>query len=338
MNLSKLHKILKSEPAYRLNQAKKAIFQDLLTDWQQATNLPKDLREKLNNEFPLEMEAKVLLSKDKKTVKALLTLSDGKKIEAVLMRHAGRNTVCLSSQVGCPLACLFCATGRLGFSRNLDFGEIINQVLFFNRYLKPKNQRVTNLVFMGMGEPFLNYDNVLKAIDFFNSKEGFNIGARHISISTIGLPDGIRKLAKEELQLNLAISLHAPNDHLRDQIIPMNKQYPLKKVLSALKDYLAKTNRQVMIEYIMIDGFNDTIKEAEQLVNLLHDLPRSLYLINLIAYNLGDFPKQNFKPSSKENIAKFKHYLATHKIKVTERYRLGREIEAACGQLAAKNK
>ncbi len=337
MNLNNLNKLLKTEPAYRLKQVKQAIFHDLLSDWQQATNLPKELREKLNQELPLEIRAQVSISKDKKTIKALITLEDGKKIETVLMQHKDRNTICVSSQVGCPLGCLFCATGQLGFSRNLEIGEIIDQILFFNRYLKKDNQKITNLVFMGMGEPFLNYDNVLKAIKLLNSQESFNIGARHISISTIGIPDGIRKLAKENMQLNLAISLHAPNDKLRDQIIPLNKKYPLKSVLNALEYYLEKTNRQVMLEYIMIDGFNDKIKEAEELVSVLSNLPKSLYLINLIVYNPGDFPKKIFKPSSREQISKFRRVLLAHKIKVTERYRLGREIAAACGQLAGKN-
>ena len=331
MELDKLNKILKNEPAYRIKQAYAFIFKDLVENWNKATSLPSDLRQKLNQEFPLNIRAKVLEAKTKESQKALLTLSDDSKIETVLLKHEdGRNTVCVSSQVGCPLGCLFCATGKMGFVRNLTTWEIVAQVLFFARELKKTGERVSNLVFMGMGEPFLNYDNVLSAIKILNDKDGLNIGARHISISTIGITEGIKKLANEKLQLNLAISLHAPNNELRTKIVPMNQQYPIESILKIVDFYIQKTNRQVMFEYLMINDFNDSANEASELIDLLKILHKPLYVINLIAYN----PTQGFKPSPGWKIKKFKEVLIKSRIKVTERYRFGQDIKAACGQLA----
>jgi 23S rRNA (adenine2503-C2)-methyltransferase len=330
MNLNKLAEILNKEPAFRLKQVKEAIYKQLITDWSQALNLPENLRVKLNKEFPLEIMAKVLESQDKKSVKALITLADGNKIETVLLRHGDRNTVCVSSQVGCPLGCLFCATGQGGYKRNLGVSEIMEQVLFFNRYLKEFGEKVDNLVFMGMGEPFLNYDNVLEAIRQMNSAETFNIGARHISISTIGIISGIQKLASEKLQLNLAISLHAPNNDLREEIIPVNLKYGLRNLMDAIGDYLKKTKRQVMFEYIMFANFNDSKAEALALVELLKNLPKHLYIVNLIQYN----PTKGFEPSSPAVMKQFQTVLAKKGIKATIRLRLGREVKGACGQLA----
>jgi len=333
MELDKLNKILKNEPAYRIKQAYAFIFKDLVDDWGKATNLPLDLRQKLNKEFPLNIKVKVLEAKTKESQKALLTLSDESKIETVLLKHEdGRNTVCVSSQVGCPLGCLFCATGKMGFVRNLEVWEIVAQVLFFARELKKIGERVSNLVFMGMGEPFLNYDNVMSAIKILNDKDGLNIGARHISISTIGITEGIKILANEKLQINLAVSLHAPNNELRGKIVPMNQEYPLESILKIVDFYLKKTNRQVMFEYLMIEDFNDSDNEAWELVDLLKMLPKSLFVVNLIAYN----PTQGFLPSPSWKIKEFKDVLIKSKIKVTERYRFGQDIKAACGQLAGE--
>ena len=224
MNFEKINKILAEESAFRLKQAQHAIFIDLIDDWQEATVLPLALRQKLNQECPLAIDGEVFIAKDGRTAKVLLTLSDGLKVETVLMRHDGRNTVCVSSQVGCALGCKFCATGKLGFKRNLSSDEIINQVLFFARYLKNPSprpspfvegggrregvdeQRVNNIVFMGMGEPLLNYKNIIKTIRILNDKNAFNLGVRHFSISTVGIPEGIKKLAEENLAVNLAVS------------------------------------------------------------------------------------------------------------------------------------
>jgi len=342
MDLIQFQRLFNKEPRYRLEQAKKALFCDLIQNWQEATALPLILRKELNKKWPIEISVKTFVSKDKKTTKALLTLKDGLKIETVLMRHKDkRNTICVSSQVGCPLNCSFCATGKIGFERNLEVWEIVEQVLFFARYLKKIKEKVTNIVFMGMGEPFLNYQNVIEAIKILNDKEGFNLGARRFSISTVGIVDGIEKLAKAELQINLAISLHAPNDELRSKLMPINKKYPIKKILNAVDDYLKKTRRRVMFEYIMIKNLNDSEEHAQTLAGLMK---KPLYFVNLISYNALHFkilpsearnPTGIFKPSSLRN-KKFKEILEKEGVMVTQRYRFGEDIEAACGQLAAK--
>lgn len=325
----KINKILISEPEYRLKQIKKALFVDLIGDWQEAQTLPLVLREKLNKEFPIFIKGQILNSKDNS--KALVILKDKLKIESVLMKHAdGRNTICVSSQIGCPLKCNFCATGKIGFKRNLSDWEIIEQVLFFARILKKEGgQRISNIVFMGMGEPFLNYDNVLSAARILNDKDGLNIGARHISISTAGIIGGIKKLAKENLDVNLAVSLHAPSDSLRKKIMPVAKQYSIKEILSAVDEYINLTRRRVMFEYIMIAGLNDSVLEAKTLAGIMK---RPLYFVNLISYNtIGEF-----KPSSSKVMKEFKYILEKEGIPVTQRYRFGHNIKAACGQLTAK--
>jgi 23S rRNA (adenine2503-C2)-methyltransferase len=330
MNLDNLEKTLSSEPKFRLKQARSAVLKDLIEDWLQTTSLPLNLREKLKLDSPLDIAAEVYPSSDRQTEKALITLDDGEKIETVLMKHQDkRRTICVSCQVGCPLDCTFCATGRMGFKRNLTVSEILEQVLFFARQLKSKNEKVSNIVFMGMGEPFLNYDQVMAAIRLLNDKNGFNLGARHISISTAGITEGIEKLASEKLQVNLAISLHAPNDELRKKIMPINEKYSLAKVLAAVDDYIIKTHRRVMFEYLMIKGVNDSENEARQLAQLMG---RSLYFVNLITYN----PTGNFISSSAETVKNFKEILAKAGVTSTERFRFGRDIKAACGQLATK--
>ncbi|KKS34627.1 MAG: putative dual-specificity RNA methyltransferase RlmN [Parcubacteria group bacterium GW2011_GWC2_42_12] len=331
MNLERLENILHSEPKFRLKQARQTIFVDLISDWNQATNFPLAWREKLNEDCPLEIKAETLISQPGNSVKALIYLPDGLKIETVLLEHgAGRNTVCLSSQVGCPLGCLFCATGKTGFKRNLTALEIVEQAVYFARLLKKEGRQINNIVFMGMGEPFLNYDNVLGAIKILNDKDGLNIGARHISISTIGVISSLKKLAKEPLQINLALSLHAPADDLRSKLIPANKKYPLDAVMEELNNYLEQTGRRVMIEYLMIDKFNDDKEQALELATLLKKIQPPLFFVNLIAYN----PTAGFRPSPAKRIFEFKKILRDQGVDVTERYRFGQDIKAACGQLA----
>ena len=353
MNLSPLEEILKEEPAFRLKQIKEAVFKNLIEDWNEAINLPTELREKLNQEAPLKIDAKIFESKDG-AKKALLNLKDGVKIETVLMAHQdGRQTVCVSSQAGCALNCAFCATGQLGFKRNLEALEIIEQVLFFARRLKSESvarvaslprdchasaaaearndDRVNNIVFMGMGEPFLNYDEVMEAIKILNDKEGLNIGSRHISISTSGIIEGIEKLSDEPLQINLALSLHAPNDTLRAKIMPIAKKYKIAEIFEALDGYIEKTKRRVMLEYIMIKDFNDSDVHAEELVSLIKKMRRPLVFVNLILYN----PTGAFQPSDKKRVEMFKKILEKEKITVTQRWRFGENLGAACGQLIA---
>jgi len=334
MNLENLDNVLKDEKPFRKQQVLRAIFRELIEDWDNATTLSLELRENLKKSCLLDINAELFESKDKNTAKALITLQDGKKIESVLMLHTGnRSTVCVSSQIGCPVGCLFCATGKMGLLRNLTIYEILEQVLFFARYLKKRGDRqITNIVFMGMGEPFLNYDNVLSSIKIINNGHCFNIGSRKISISTSGIVEGIKKMSDEDLQVNLSISLHAPNDTLRSQIMPINKQYNIQDILTAVDDYIAKTSRKVMYEYVMLKGINDTVECADELVNLFRK--RSLSMINLIIYN----PTGDFEPSDTDTVKDFKVYLEKHGLFVTQRYEFGQAINAACGQLASKNK
>lgn len=322
MNLQNLEKIIEKEPAFRKKQIEKAIYQELIDSWDKVTVLSLKLREELKKETSLDISAQFFESKDVK--RAVITLTDGLQIETVLMRHEDRNTVCVSSQVGCALGCKFCATGKLGLKRNLTAEEILEQVLVFER-----KEPINNIVFMGMGEPFLNYENVMKAIRMLNNENAFNIGARHISISTVGIIEGIEKLSKEDLQVNLAISLHAPNNTLRSKIMPVSKKYSLEDVLKATNKYIEKTNRKVMFEYTLIDDVNDSIDEARELAKIMR---HPLYLVNLIKYN----NTKEFKAPSKEKIENFKNYLIKGGIYVTERFRFGGDIHAACGQLCLK--
>jgi len=322
--------ILKNEPKFRLKQIKQAVFCGLIEDWGEARALPKFLQEKLQKEVSLDIKAEVFASNNEEVIKTLIILEDDLKVEAVLMRHKDRNTVCVSSQVGCPLNCSFCATGKLGFKRNLTSDEIVEQILFFNRYLKhEKNQRVSNVVFMGMGEPFLNYENVMETIGILNDKDGLNIGVRKISISTAGIVEGIEKLAQENIDINLAISLHAPNDELRRKLMPVANKYSIAEILKAVNEYIELTNRKVMFEYIMIKDVNDSETCAEELARLMS---HKLYMVNLISYNATGI----FKPSSPEHIKEFKKVLEDYGIEVTQRFKLGRGVRGACGQLAGE--
>jgi len=322
MNLKNLNKIIEKEPAFRKNQIEKLIYQDAIDDWDKATVLPLKLREELKKETLLKIKAEIFKSKN--VEKALITLEDNSQIETVLMKHDDRTTVCVSSQVGCALGCKFCATGKLGFKRNLETEEILEQVLVFKR-----KERIRNIVFMGMGEPFLNYDNVLNAVKILNNENAFNIGARHISISTVGITEGIEKLSNEKLQVNLAISLHAPNNNLRLKLMPISKKYSLENILKTVNEYIKKTNRKVMFEYTLIDSINNSIENAKELSKIMK---HPLYMVNLIKYN----DTEEFKAPSNEKIKRFKNYLEKGGINVTERYRFGGDIHAACGQLCLK--
>lgn len=336
MDISDLSKILEAEPKYRLQQAKEAIYKNFISDWSEATFFTKELRDKLNEKCPLKIKADVLVSKKEDSVKARITLKDGLMIETVLMRHAdGRNTVCVSSQVGCPLGCLFCATGKMGLKRSLTTDEIIEQVIFFDRYLKPEGKAVTNVTFMGMGEPFLNYENVWGAVEMLNDYKYFNIGVRSISVSTAGIIEGIKRLSKEDLHINLAISLHAPNDALRRSLMPIDKLYPLEEVLKAVADYVEKTKRKVMFEYVMIKDINDSDDNARELAKIMNN---KLYFVNLILYNethsTGSEQAGVYKASNTKRVEEFRQVLEKLKVRYTQRYRFGDDIQAACGQFA----
>lgn len=332
MNLN-LESILKDEPKYRISQIYQAVFKQFISDWDEMTNISKSLKDILKKECPLNIEGEIFISSDGKTYKALITLGDGAKIEAVLMKNEdGRNSLCVSSQVGCAGACAFCATGKMGLKRNLKSEEIIDQFLFFSRYLKNRfgeKEKITNVIFMGMGEPFLNYDEVLKSVHILNDDEFIGLGARNISISTVGIVPGIEKFMEEKEQINLAISLHAPNDELRSKLMPTNTKYNIEKLLETVDKYISKKNRKVMFEYLLIGGVNDSEKEADELAKIMK---KPLYMVNLIPYN----PTGSFKPSSREKAVKFKRILEKNGVNATIRKSFGSDINAACGQLANK--
>lgn len=329
MNLDKLSEIIQSGPSFRVKQINKLLYQDLISSWQEASVLPKDLRAKLEKECPLNINAQEVVLKDA-SIKVVITLEDKQKVETVLIKNYDkRNTVCVSSQIGCAMGCKFCATGQMGFIRNLSAKEIVEQILYFARSLKEKNEKVDNIVFMGMGEPFLNIDNVFRAIEILNSEDKFNIGARKMSISSVGIKKGIDRLIKSKLQVNLAISLHAPNDKLRSHLMPINKKQNINELLELVDSYIEKTGRQVMFEYVMIKGVNDSIKLAKELADILHN---KLYMLNLIRYNDSGV----FQRSEEKQIQAFKRVLEKRGIKTTLRSSFGNEGQAACGQLAVK--
>jgi 23S rRNA (adenine2503-C2)-methyltransferase len=314
-------------PTYRRPQIYRSVFRDLISDWSQATTLPQAIRAGLAQSWPLSWDMKLLDARDKRTTKALITLADGAVIESVLMRYPDRNSVCVSCQVGCAVGCSFCATGRLGFRRDLTAWEMVNQVLIFSRLLKEKKQRVDSVVFMGMGEPFLNYDRVLAAIRLLNDPIGLNLGARHISVSTSGIVPGIRRFTKERLEVNLAISLHSPNDRLRTKLMRINEAYPLKTLMAAAADYVKKTRRRLMFEYILIAGVNDTDVCANELARLLK---HPLYFVNVIPYNHTG----TYSPTPVHQVKRFMNLLRRQHVSVTQRAGFGQAILAACGQLA----
>jgi len=341
MDLSALNKILAGQPAYRLKQVKQAIYLKLISDWDEVTTLPADLKRKLKAGCPLEVNATETASDSSR--KALIKLADSAVIEAVLLENAdGRYTVCVSSQVGCPLGCLFCATGQNGFERNLTAGEIAEQVIYFARQLKTEGKKIDNVVFMGMGEPLLNWPNVAEAINLINDKDGFGLAARSISISTCGLIEGLKNVTRYPLQINLAISLHAPNDELRRELMPISSSYKLSELFQQLKSYLKERGRKLMFEYVMIDGVNDDAEQANELIRLLEQLPKKLVMVNLIPYNpiisRSGAISRRFKASPMEQLKRFKMILNRSGIETTIRKSLGGDIAGACGQLAGRKK
>lgn len=332
MDLTKLKQVLENEPKFRYKQVYDAIYRQFLDSWDEVANLPKNLREELKEQCPLEIPAEMSESKDKRTVKAGIYFGED-MVESVLMKYRdNRNTVCVSTQVGCNMGCKFCATGQLCFTRNLLYTEIVQQVLVFERYLRPKGETVTNVVFMGMGEPMMNYDQVLRAVKFLNDPDFFNIGARKISVSTVGIPECIKKLYKENIQLNLAVSLNAPDNTGRNSIMPINKIHNLAELLDAVSEYIEQTNREVMMEYVMLAGVNDSISRGYKLARLLKDRLGKNFKVNLIEFN----PSQGYKGTSPEKIDRFRSILEEQGIKVIQRYKFGRDVKAACGQLVGK--
>lgn len=303
------------------------IYKKRVFDFDQMSNIKTELREELKSMFSIDMLKLRRKQESKLTNKYLFELSDGNLIEAVLMHHDYGLSICVSSQVGCNMGCSFCESGRLKKVRDLLPGEIVRQILMIEDDVR---SRISSVVIMGIGEPFDNYDNIMKFIRIINDPLGIAIGARHITVSTSGIIPMIKKYAHEDLQTNLAISLHAPNDELRSKIMKINKAYRLDDLIDAIKEYIDITNRRVTIEYVMLKGVNDSKKEAEELINLLKGL--NIY-VNLIPYN--ETSHIEYKKSSNEDIMAFYDTLKKGGINVTVRREFGGKIDAACGQLRA---
>lgn len=328
------------QPPYRARQVWEWIYQRFAGDFATMTNLPKALREQLTATTtitPLRLATQVV-SNDRDTLKALFLLPDGQTIETVLMLYDERRTLCISSQAGCAMGCTFCATAQGGLARNLTAGEIVAQVLYFARYLADPDllpatavarpAAVTNIVLMGMGEPMHNYKNVWTALHRLTDADAFGLGARHITLSTVGLAPMIDRMAEEGLQIGLAVSLHAPNDALRSQLVPLNKAYPVDELLGAVSRYIDTTHRRVTFEYALMRGINDSPALAQELADKLQGM---LCHVNLIPLN--PIPDSAYQPTSDEDTERFAQILRDAGVPATVRLRRGIEISAGCGQL-----
>lgn len=331
------------EPPFRGRQVFHWIHGRLATDLQATSNLPRAFTNRLADAYPVSrlQTVRELVSHDGSTRKRLLALPDGQTVEAVLMEAAheqhevGRHTVCVSSQVGCALACSFCVTGQVGFARQLAAGDIVEQVYQFERLLRESTtgagavrRQVDNVVFMGMGEPMANYSEVMAAVRLLSNPKGLGLGARRITISTAGIVPGIHRLAEESLQVGLAISLHAPTDALRSRLMPINRRYPIAGLMQAADRYVERSGRRVTYEYAMIQGVNDGVEEARELAQLLSG---RLAHVNLIPLNQSLDPA--LKPSPAGRILAFRRVLESSNIPCTVRMTKGQDILAACGQL-----
>ena len=322
--------VSKGEKPFRASQIIEWLYRHKIESFDEMTNVKKSFIEELKKDFTLDKLELVTSQKSfDGTQKFLFRLSDGNLIETVLMNHDYGYSVCVTTEVGCNMGCMFCASGMKKKLRNLEASEIVLQVLTVS---KIADVRVSHVVVMGIGEPFDNYDNVIKFIKILNYPLGLEIGARHITVSTCGLVEKIREYSDFDLQVNLAISLHAPNNDIRNQIMPINRAYPIEELIEAIKYYIEKTNRRVTIEYILIKDLNDTKECANELADLLHGL--NVY-VNLIPYN--EVKEKPFKRSSKDSMVAFFDVLKKRRINVQLRKEQGGDIDAACGQLRSKH-
>lgn len=314
------------EKSFRAEQIFKWIHQENVQSFDEMTNISKNFREVLEENYSLHnfKIIKKLESKDG-TKKYLFDVLDGNAIESVLMQYKYGYSICVSSQVGCKMGCKFCASTGIPFSRSLEAGEIVEQILAVQR---EENVRISNIVFMGIGEPLDNYDNVIKAISIINNPKGLNIGTRHISISTSGLVPNIYRLAKENIQCTLSVSLHSSNNEKRSEMMPVNKMYPIEELMTACKEYIKITNKRISFEYALAKDNNDNLDDAKELVKLLKGM---LCHVNLIPINKIENGK--YTKSTNDNIIKFRDYLNDNGIVATIRRELGSDIDAACGQL-----
>ncbi len=322
------------EPVYRARQLWQGVYKNLVDDPRNIPNLPVSLRERLLEYYTFSHlePVKIISSATGETTKTLFQLPDRQAVEAVLMQYRDRRTLCISTQSGCAMGCVFCATGQMGFRRHLSSGEIIEQVLFYARQLKAKAERVTNVVLMGMGEPFHNYNATMDAIDRLNDPDGMNLGARRFTVSTVGLVPMIRRFARDRRQVNLAISLHAAEDNLRSSMIPINKKYPIAALIEACHDYAKSTHRRITFEWALIQDVNDTPEHARQLARLLKGL---ICHVNVIPLN--PTPGYAGQATTQVRAKAFRDELVRHGIPCTIRIRRGIEIQAGCGQLAIRN-
>jgi 23S rRNA (adenine(2503)-C(2))-methyltransferase len=343
MDSSKAASVLKElgQPAYRLGQVLKAVYDQAASSYDEISVLPADVRRALAERAPILSltERRVDVASDGRAHKALLDLRDGRTVETVLLRpSATRWTTCISSQVGCAVACTFCATGLMGLARSLTPEEISDQVLFWRQYMKAKRLegRLDNVVYMGMGEPFACYDAVAESLRVLLDQKRLAIGARHVSVSTSGVAPKIVSFGRDFPQVNLALSLHAATDELRTRLVPMNKAYPLAKLAEALKTYLAETNRKVFFEYVLLKGENDRAEDAAALARWLSGLgPAALLHVNLIVFNQTDTPHA---PTDESDARRFQERIMAAGFKATVRQNLGRDIDGACGQLVVMEK
>ncbi len=336
--IEKLEELLVNEyfqKKYRATQLFKWIYEKRVTNFDEMSDISASFREVLKKDFNLNKPTifKKQVSSDG-TIKLLLQMEDGALVETVLMRYNYGNVACVSSEVGCNMGCAFCASGFLKKTRNLETSEMVGQVLVLDDLLKEEdpNKRVTHIVVMGTGEPFDNYDNVLDFVRILNHPYGFAIGARHITVSTCGLVEGIRRYAKEGLQINLAISLHAPNDEIRNKIMPISKKYPMDELMSAVKYYEKEAGRRVTFEYILLKGLNDSKENAKELAKLIKG---TLAYVNLIPYN--PIKELVYQRSDEKSVHDFLDTLTKCGVTATIRKEFGTDIDAACGQLRAKN-
>ena len=318
------------EKPFRAEQIFKWLYVEKVKSFDEMTNLSLELREKLSKNYTM-CNFEILKKQKSKdgTIKYLFDLLDGNAIETVLMSYHHGYSICVSSQVGCKMGCKFCASTGIEFGRNLSSGEIVEQILAVEQ---DEGIKISNVVFMGIGEPLDNYENVVNAIHIINNQKGLSIGARHISISTSGLVPKIYRLAEENIQCTLSISLHATNNEKRSSMMPVNNVYPIEELMKACKDYIKKTNRRISFEYALAKDNNDNLEDAKELVKLLKGM---LCHVNLIPINKIENGK--YTKSSNENIMKFRDYLNDHGIVATIRRELGSDIDAACGQLRKKN-
>ena len=331
------------QPAYRARQVWEWIYKRYAPDFASMSSLPKTLRTQLQEQAQLRTLTPVtqVVSEDSDTQKVLFQLPDGQTIETVLMLYDKRRTLCISSQAGCAMGCTFCATAIGGLGRNLTAGEIVEQVLYFAHYLNTPDLEpmmtlerptaVTNIVLMGMGEPMHNYENVWTALRRLNDENAFGLGARHITLSTVGLVPMIDRMAEEALQIGLAVSLHAPNDELRSQLVPINRRYPIDQLLGAMQRYIDRTHRRITIEYALMRDINDGLNLAHEMATKLSPL---LCHVNLIPLN--PVPDSPYQPTSDAHTKQFVDILRAAGISATVRLRRGIEINAGCGQLSRR--